>query len=186
MKNVPVLLGFDQRRIIGHLSIDETQLPDKPNYHFGLGYQALALEMDSNEVISHDLVCVSVILDKNFSAGYTQMRRTDPSFPELQTWALNNGWSGSTDQQAYDAWLLADPPVPSLEQFKRYGWGEEEKNAADKAAAERRGEVVKYQDRDPSEDGAVYSEGICEDGAAILKNGVMMTITEVLNELNRR
>jgi len=29
-----------------------------------------------------------------------------------------------------------------------------------------------------------YTEGICGDGAAILKDGVMMTIPEILNELN--
>lgn len=58
-----------------------------------------------------------------------------PSFAELQTWALSNGLSGATDQQAMDAWRKAMPPVPTLEQFKRMGWGESEKNAADQAAA---------------------------------------------------
>jgi hypothetical protein len=29
-----------------------------------------------------------------------------------------------------------------------------------------------------------YTEGVCEDGAAILKDGRMMTISEVLDELN--
>ncbi len=28
-----------------------------------------------------------------------------------------------------------------------------------------------------------YTQGICEDGAAILKDGVMMTIEEILHEL---
>lgn len=37
------------------------------------------------------------------------------------------------------------------------------------------------RDRD---DGELYTEGVCEDGAAILKDGVRMTISEVLAELN--
>ena len=32
---------------------------------------------------------------------------------------------------------------------------------------------------------SIYTEGICGDGAAILKDGVRMTITEVLQELNQ-
>jgi hypothetical protein len=58
-----------------------------------------------------------------------------PSFAELQTWALCNGMSGASDQEALDAWRAAAPPVPTLEQFKRMGWGEAEKNAADQAAS---------------------------------------------------
>ena len=34
-----------------------------------------------------------------------------PTFDELQSWALANGHSGETDQQAYDAWLAAHPPA---------------------------------------------------------------------------
>ena len=29
-----------------------------------------------------------------------------------------------------------------------------------------------------------YTQGVCEDGAAILKDGVLMTIEEILTELN--
>lgn len=32
---------------------------------------------------------------------------------------------------------------------------------------------------------AEYTEGVCHDGAAILKDGVMLTISEVLSDLNR-
>jgi hypothetical protein len=32
----------------------------------------------------------------------------------------------------------------------------------------------------------LYTEGVCHDGAAILKDGVMMTIDQVLAELNTR
>lgn len=35
------------------------------------------------------------------------------------------------------------------------------------------------------EEAATYTEGICGNGAAILKDGVMMTIPEVLKELNK-
>ena len=31
-----------------------------------------------------------------------------------------------------------------------------------------------------------YTQGVCADGAAILKDGVMMTIEEILAELNTR
>jgi len=33
--------------------------------------------------------------------------------------------------------------------------------------------------------GAVYTEGVCEDGAAILRNGEMIPISEILAALNR-
>lgn len=35
-----------------------------------------------------------------------------------------------------------------------------------------------------SEDDAMYTEGVCEDGAAILCEGVILPITEVLHRLN--
>jgi hypothetical protein len=63
-----------------------------------------------------------------------------PSFAELQTWALCNGMSGASDQEALDAWRAVAPPVPTLEQFKRMGWGEAEKNEADKTASAPQGE----------------------------------------------
>lgn len=31
-----------------------------------------------------------------------------------------------------------------------------------------------------------YSQGVCQDGAAILKDGQMMTVEEIVEELNQR
>ena len=33
--------------------------------------------------------------------------------------------------------------------------------------------------------GVDYSQGVCQDGAAIIKNGLMMTIEEILSDLGR-
>ena len=45
--------------------------------------------------------------------------------------------------------------------------------------------IENYQYGDWREcDGSVFTEGICEDGAAILKDGVPMRITEILRVLN--
>jgi len=44
--------------------------------------------------------------------------------------------------------------------------------------------VVQQSEKELSQ--PVFTEGICEDGAAILKDGVPMKITEILEILNRK
>lgn len=42
------------------------------------------------------------------------MADSRPSFEELQTWALANGFSGATDQEAYDGWIAAHPEKAAI------------------------------------------------------------------------
>lgn len=60
MKEIPVVLGFDPRRQIGTLRIDETQLPPTPDFVFALGYTTKG----SGE--GYELVAVSVVADSNY------------------------------------------------------------------------------------------------------------------------
>lgn len=61
MITIPILLNFDNDKVIGSLTVDETQLPTIPNYTFAIGYRYITED-------SHELICTSVVLDKNYQA----------------------------------------------------------------------------------------------------------------------
>jgi hypothetical protein len=71
MITVPVVLGFDDRRKIGTLTIDEDALPETPDFVFALGYLSKDARLDANGRVvttSYDLICVSVQPDEAYAA----------------------------------------------------------------------------------------------------------------------
>ena len=75
MIKVPVTIGFDNERIIGELSVDESKLPDNGRYCFALGISvddqaAVPGEPTSkysfNEPVK--LITISAVTDENYFA----------------------------------------------------------------------------------------------------------------------
>lgn len=57
MITVPVLLEFDEGQEIGTMQLDETKLPQRPNYVFAIGFHMAT---------PHRLMCVSLVNDKKY------------------------------------------------------------------------------------------------------------------------
>lgn len=79
-KEFPVLASFQTERPIGVLQIEETALPELPDWHLALGFKAKAVPIGPNE---YQLVCLAVMPDHKFTATNC----ADPCEPAPETTA---------------------------------------------------------------------------------------------------
>lgn len=78
MKNIPVTVGFDNKRIIGFMDVDESQLPPDAQFVFALGVTAQlkgAVGEIPREPLSgpYTLHEVSVVSDEKYAAYLAQV-----------------------------------------------------------------------------------------------------------------
>lgn len=84
MIKVPVFDSFNNNRVIGELSIDETQLPATPEFVFTLGYQCESKQDTAGSVPTephkgpYRLVAVAITRDADY-AGYLDQVGVFPS-----------------------------------------------------------------------------------------------------------
>lgn len=60
---VPVTVGFDERKMVGQLTLARDALPASPDWHLALGYRS---RIETTQ--GYELVCVSILPDAKFSA----------------------------------------------------------------------------------------------------------------------
>lgn len=77
---VPVLIGFDHTRPIGHLHIRKDQLPPTPDYVFSLGYMGKPETRPDGTVkaTEHQLVAVALLMDTDY-IGYLRSQGKLPA-----------------------------------------------------------------------------------------------------------
>lgn len=63
MIKIPILVDYDQRKVIGSMTIDEAELLSTPDYCFVIGY--------AKQVDGYSLKCVSMELDSQY---YTYLK----------------------------------------------------------------------------------------------------------------
>lgn len=67
MMRIPVTLDFDQTKIVVFMEIDESKLPNTPNYCFSIGYSIPSEAIiDKDTPMEHRLCEVSVIYELKY------------------------------------------------------------------------------------------------------------------------
>lgn len=73
MITIPVVINFDQQRRIGTIVLDESQLPNTPDYVFSIGY--VATDRTVTTVTRHKLTCISMQSDEEHLRFVGALRR---------------------------------------------------------------------------------------------------------------
>jgi hypothetical protein len=64
LKSIPVTVGFNRKKVIGTLTIDEEALPERPDFHLAIGGKANHVE--DGQILGFEITEVGLVSDRDF------------------------------------------------------------------------------------------------------------------------